>query len=178
MKTIALPLLALCAVLLPFTASQAEEPAKKITVGEFNFTLAAPWQEAENTGMMTKAIIEHPIKDAVALKAMFYHFGSGQGGAVEANINRWIGQFEGTPEVKRDEQTIDGVQVVILTATGTYLDGPPMGGNKTPRPDYQMLASILVGKDAPVFIKLTGPKASTESIHDAFKKLTVSPFEK
>lgn len=174
-----LSLLAIAAALsLPVATTQAEEAPKKITVGEFTFTVASPWQEAQNTGMMTKAILEHPVQDGAALKAMFYHFGSGQGGAVEANINRWIGQFEGKPEVKREEQTIDGIQVVILTATGTYLDGPPMGGTKTPRPDYQMLASIIVGKDAPVFIKLTGPKAHTAAIHEAFKKLTLSPFEK
>lgn len=174
----ALPFLAAAAFLAaPFTA-HAEEAPKVVTVGEFNFKLVAPWQEVQNTGMMSKAMIEHPIKDGDPLKAIFYHFGSGQGGSVEANINRWVGQFEGSPEVKREEQTVDGTQVVFLTATGTFLDGPPMGGTKTPRPNYQMLASIIVGKDAPVFIKLTGPKASTETIHEAFKKLTLSPLEK
>jgi len=180
MKAIALPLLALCVALFVSPAALRAEEAtasKALTVGEFTFKLGE-WKEAQNTGMMTKAILEHEVKDSTPLKAMFYHFGSGQGGSVDANINRWIGQFEGEPEVKREELTFGETKVVILTATGTYLDGPPMGGNKTPRPDYQMLASIIVGQDAPVFIKLTGPKAATASIHESFKKLTVSPFEK
>lgn len=172
MKPFILPLLTLLS-LLPFTAVAADTP-KKLTVGEFTFTAADPWQEAQNAGMMTKAILEHPAAGG-ALKASFYHFGSGQGGDVDANIKRWIGQFEGTPEVKREELDFSGTKVVLLTATGTYLDGPMFGG-KTPKPDYQMLAAILVGKDAPVFIKLTGPKADATSIQDAFKKLATSPF--
>lgn len=163
--------------LLP-TVGSAETATTKITVGEFTFTIVEPWKEAQNTGMMSKATIEHPAKEGAAIKALFYHFGSGQGGSVEANINRWIGQFEGTPEVQREEKNIDGTQVVFLTATGTYLDGPPFGGAKTPRPNYQMLAAIVVGKDAPVFIKLTAPKAEAEAIQESFKKLTLSPFEK
>lgn len=165
------------ALLLP-SPSNAETASTKITVGDFTFTISEPWKEAQNTGMMSKATIEHPSKEGAPVKALFYHFGSGQGGSVEANINRWIGQFEGTPEVQREEKDIDGTQVVFLTATGTYLDGPPFGGAKTPRPNYQMLAAIIVGKDAPVFLKLTAPKADAEAVQESFKKLTLSPFEK
>ncbi len=174
MKAFSLTVFAVAGLFL----STASAEDSKVTVGEFAFKVTAPWTEGQNTGMMTKAILTYPVKDGTPLEAKFYHFGSGQGGNVESNINRWVGQFEGTPEVKKEELELNGTKVVLLTATGTYLDGPPMGGTKTPRPDYQLLGAILMGADAPVFIKLTGPKAATTAASESFKKLATSPFEK
>ena len=164
--------LSVLAVLSFAMVSQAEDA--KATVGEFEFTAPAPWTVAQNTGMMTKAILAYPVEGGAPLEAKFYHFGSGQGGDVESNINRWVKQFEGEPVVQREEADVNGTKVVLLVTTGTYLDGPPMGGTKTPRPDYQMLGAIIVGKDAPVFIKLTGPKAATTAAYESFKKLSTS----
>lgn len=165
------------ALTLTATSSRAEDT--KITVGDFSFTVSAPWKEGQNTGMMTKAVLNYPVEGGTALEAKFYHFGAGQGGDVESNVKRWISQFEGTPDVKKEEVAVaDGSKVTLLTITGTYLDGPPFGGTKTPRPDYSMLGAILVGKDSPVFIKLTGPKASTTAAQEPFKKLATSPFNK
>lgn len=165
----------LLAALVTVTA-RAED--KTVTVGDFTFAVAAPWTEAQNTGMMTKAVLAHPVEGGTPMEAKFYHFGSGQGGDVDANVRRWVGQFEGTPEIKKEELEFSGTKVTLLTLTGTYLDGPPMGGTKTPRADYSMLGAILVGKDAPVFIKLTGPKAAAAAAQASFKKLVESPFKK
>ncbi|CAN5853632.1 hypothetical protein BH11VER1_BH11VER1_19030 [soil metagenome] len=175
MKTLALALFA--AVTFVTTSSKAEDT--KITVGDFTFAVTAPWKEGQNTGMMTKAMLNYPVEGGTALEAKFYHFGAGQGGDVEANIKRWVAQFEGTPDVKKEEVAVaDGSKVTLLSITGTYLDGPPMGGTKTPRADYALLGAILVGKDSPVFIKLTGPKAATTAAQESFKKLATSPFSK
>lgn len=168
------------AAALLFTAVTASVQAedKTVAVGDFNFAVAAPWTEAQNTGMMTKAVLSHPVEGGTPLEAKFYHFGTGQGGDVDANVKRWIGQFEATPEVKKEDLDYSGTKVTLVTIHGTYLDGPPFGGTKTPRADYTMLGAILVGKDAPVFIKLTGPKAATAAATDSFKKLVASPFKK
>ena len=155
-------------------AFSAHAEDKKITVGEFSFTAPAPWTESQNSGMMTAAVLAYPVKEGKPLEAKFYFFGSGGGGDVEANIHRWIGQFEGSPDVKKEEVDISGTKVVLLTASGTFLDGGPMSPVKTPRPDYTLLGAIIVGKDAPVFIKLTGPKAAAAAAQADFKKLVTS----
>ena len=149
----------------------------KFTVGEFSFKAEAPWAESQNAGMMTSKVLDYPVKDGKPLEAKFYFFAGG-GGGVEANLKRWIGQFEPTPEVKQDELTFGENKVILLTASGTFLDGAPMSPNKTPRAGYTLLGAIVVGKEAPVFIKLTGPKADAEAAKDAFKKLVTSPFAK
>lgn len=175
MKTL---ILALVSVLL-FTAASSKAEDAKITIGDFTFTVSAPWKEGQNTGMMTKAVLNYPVEGGTPLEAKFYNFGSGQGGDVESNVKRWVAQFEGSPEVKKEEVTVgDGSKVTLLTITGTYLDGPPFGGTKTPRADYTLLGAILVGKDSPVFIKLTGPKSATSAAQESFKKLAISPFGK
>ena len=145
--------------------------------GEFTFTVAKPWTQGQNTGMMTKAILNYPVEGGTALEAKFYDFGS-QSGGVDANVTRWISQFEGKPEVKREELTLNGTQVVLVTASGTYLDGGPMSPTKTPRPDYTLFGAILVGKDSNVFIKLAGPKADVAKAQDSLKTLATSPFTK
>lgn len=110
-----------------------------------------------------------------------YYFGAGQGGAVEANIQRWIGQFrapDGGPAdqlAKRSTKTVNGVEVEILDLTGTYLfKASPMAPSATPKPGYRMLAAIAKGPDAPVFFKLTAPKKTADSVESEFFKIVDS----
>lgn len=97
------------------------------------------------------------------------------------NLDRWIGQFAGEPEVNEEEMEFDGTKVVMLIATGTYNEssGGPFSGNTTAREDYTMLGAV-VGTDTPryVFLKLAGPKASVAAMKEDFKKLLTSPFTK
>lgn len=112
--------------------------------------------------------------------AIFY-FGPGQGGGVDANVKRWIGQFQapdGGPAgglAKRSKKTVNGIQVDLLHLTGIYLFKPfPMAPQATPKPGYRMLAAIAEGSDAPVFFKLTGPKKTVDAAEEGFNKLVES----
>jgi hypothetical protein len=51
-----------------------------------------------------------------------------------------------------------------------------MMGPKTPKDNYTLLGAIVPGNDAPVFIKLTGPKDALAKISEEFKSLIKSPF--
>ena len=110
-----------------------------------------------------------------------YYFGPGQGGAVEANIQRWIGQFrtpDGRPAnnlAKRSSKTVNGVEVEILDLTGTYMfKRSPMAPSATPKPGYRMLAAIAKGPDAPVFFKLTAPEKTANAVESEFFKIVDS----
>jgi len=149
---------------------------KSLAVGGHTFKLPAPWTQAQNTGMMTKAILNYPAEGDKPLEAKFYDFG-GPSGGVEANVQRWISQFDGKPEVKKEELTFGETKVTLVTATGTYLDGMP-GGAKTPKPDSTLLGAIIAGPDSNVFIKMAGPKAAVAKAQADFKTLVSSPFAK
>ena len=109
---------------------------------------------------------------------MAYYFGPGQGGGVEANIKRWIGQFQapnGGPAdalAKRSTRTVNGMEVTLLDLTGTYLFKPfPMARQASKKPGYRMLAAIVQGKDAPVFFKLTAPAKTAAAAEPEFEKM-------
>ncbi len=156
------------------TSARAEDA--KLTVGQFTFVLPSPWKEVPGTGM-SKAGATYQVEGGSNLEARFFDFG-GPSGGLEANIKRWIGQFEGTPEVKREDLEMNGTKIALLTATGTFLDGAPMSPQKTPRPGYTMLGAVLEGANGSCFIKLTGPKDDVAKIQESFKKLSLSPFAK
>ncbi len=150
---------------------------EKLTVGQFDFIIASPWKKAENAGMMTKAVLAWPVEGGTPIEAKFYDFG-GPSGGIEANITRWISQFEGKPEVKQEELTFGTTKVILLTANGTYLDGGAMSATKISRPDYTLCGAILAGDQSNVFIKMVGPKAVMTKAAAYFKKLVTSPVVK
>ncbi len=108
-----------------------------------------------------------------------YYFGPGQGGGVEANIHRWLGQFlgaDGQPlqasGAKRTERTVNGIAVTTLDVAGTYLFKPfPMAPQAVRKPGYRMLAAIALGPDAPVFFKLTAPDKTAAAAAAAFHEM-------
>ena len=108
-----------------------------------------------------------------------HYFGAGQGGGVEANVRRWLGQFvkaDGSPmtaeSAERSEQQVNGLQVTLLDVSGTYLFKPfPMAPSATPIPGYRMLAAIVQGPDAPVFFKLTAPAKTAAAAEPEFRRI-------
>jgi hypothetical protein len=161
-------------LLLLASVCQADETVK---VADLTFKTPAPWKSVESTSPMRAAILHYPVEGSdKPLEAVFYYFGAGQGGDVEANITRWLGQFEGQPTSKREELPAGDKKVSLVIADGTYLDGPPFGGTKTPRPDYTMLGAIVPGADANIFVKLTGPKDAVAKALESFKALITSPY--
>lgn len=158
------------------SAIRAEE---KLDVAGLTFKFDSPWAAVESSGMFRAGTLQAKVEGAEKpLEAIFYHFpGPGGGGGVEANVQRWLGQFQGTPESKREELDAGGKKITLVTASGTYNDGPPMGA-KTPRENYTLLAAIVPTEDSNVFVKLAGPKDVIAKIMDGFKKMVSSPFAK
>lgn len=169
-------LTSLAVISLAATSSLRAEEAK-VAAGNLNFALpAAGWTSVPTSSPMRAATLQITVEGAEKpLEAIFYYFGPGQGGDTQANITRWLGQFESPPTSKTEELDANGTKVSLVTATGTYMDGAMMGP-KTAKADYTLLGAIIPGPDAPVFIKLTGPKDAVAKITEDFKKLATSPF--
>ncbi len=158
-------------------AVHAEEG--KLAVNGLNFKFASPWAEIQSTGMFRAGTLAAKVEGAEKpVEAVFYSFpGPGGGGDTEANVKRWLGQFQGTPESKREELDAGGTKITLVTATGTYNDGPPMGA-KTPRENYTLIAAIVPAGESNIFVKLTGPKEAVAKLAEEFKKIVLSPFAK
>lgn len=178
-----LSLFALALLFGPLASIQADDDSLKVS--EFTFTYGKPWIRQQVTSSMRAGqLLYEQADDSLAnIELVFFYFGAGGGGGIQANIDRWLGQFEGTPESKTEEVTMGDKQVTLLTAKGTFLEtmgggGPFSGAPKEPKKDYTMLAAILPSTQGDVFIKATGPNASMEAMREAFMKLVESPFAK
>src|SRR5215510_6692441 len=111
--------------------------------------------------------------------AVFY-FGAGQGGSVDANVQRWVAQFEtadGKPLAKptAKKETINKLSVTRLDLEGTYLaSAGPMAPAAVKKPGYKLIGAIVEAPEGPVFFKLTGPAKTVAAAKADFEKLLSS----
>ena len=112
--------------------------------------------------------------------AVFY-FGAGQGGGVNENIQRWIGQFEapgGGPAdklAKTSKSTANGLPVTRVDVTGSYkAAGGPMMQASASKPGYRMLGAIVEGPQGALFFKFTAPAKTAGARQPEFEKLLQS----
>jgi hypothetical protein len=108
---------------------------------------------------------------------MVVFYFQGQGGSVQANIDRWIGQFskaDGTPAndtAKVSKRESHGVPLTIVDVSGTYTGsaGPMMAGG-APKPNFRMIAAVAEHGSGPWFFKLTGPSKTVSRWEASFQK--------
>ena len=160
-----------------FVLASAGLRAEDLKVADLTFNVSEPWKSVPTSSPMRAGTVEATVEGSTtAVHAVFYYFGPGQGGDVDANITRWLGQFQGAPKSSRETLKAGEAEIEIVDATGTFLDGPPMGA-KTPKADYSLLGAIVPAAEANIFIKLTGPKEDIAKLKDAFRALISSPFK-
>jgi hypothetical protein len=94
-----------------------------------------------------------------------YFFGQGQGGSVEANLERWKNQF-GSVIAKTAKRTIHGLPVTTIDASGNYT-----GMGESPKPAYRLLGAIVEGPGGNVFFKFTGPEKIIAANQAKFEQL-------
>jgi hypothetical protein len=132
-----------------------------------SITVPKDWKPQPASGMRqaqwTLAKAEGDPEDA---SLVVYHFG-GQGGSVDANVERWYGQFE-RPDgksvkdsAKVEKKDVSGLKLTIVDVSGTYVAPPMPGqGEKSNKPGQRMLAAVVEGEGGPWYLKLLGPEKS------------------
>ena len=139
-------------------------------VGAFTFTRPSTWKWIIPSSTMRKAQLEVPGTNQEKAEITFFHFGPGQGGGVQANVDRWFAQFQGGPTSKK-EVTEGRTRVFYVQAAGTFQSGMP-GGPTIPMTNYALLGAILADEQSgDVFVKMTGPAAVVESASVLFYEM-------
>lgn len=161
-------------------APAAEAPAT-FQVSEFSFKRPPAWEWVETSSSMRKAQLKVLSADKKeAAEVVFYYFGPSGGGGTQANVERWLGQFQEPKEqikAKVEEVTVNKRKVTYVQAEGTYLSGMP-GGPKTPQPNTMLLGAVLESESGNVFVKMTGPTALTKASATDFKQMVESALKK
>jgi hypothetical protein len=154
----------------------AEEPVS-FTAGDFKFAVPAGWRSEQPASPMRKAELYVPGPEGTgkAGEAIItvFHFGAGQGGTVQQNVDRWFGQFDGDNDVKgaaTAKETIGTVPVTFVRARGTFQSGMP-GQPTTPMEGHALLGAILESPNGDVYIKMTGPAPTVEKAEPAFVQM-------
>ena len=97
------------------------------------------------------------------------------GGTPEANIERWVGQFDNAGKDVRTVKLVHGLKVTIVEVKGAFLGGG-MTADNTPssHPGWALLGAIVEARDMPYFFKMTGPAKSVAAARPAFDALIAS----
>ena len=106
--------------------------------------------------------------------AVFY-FGNSQGGSVDANIDRWVGQFEAVAPPARSEREVNGLKVTLVQIAGAYLaPAGPMMESQGKKDNYRLLGAIVEAPQGSVFFKLTGPAKTVGECKGEFDEMVGS----
>jgi hypothetical protein len=165
--------------------AQDKSDDRSFSVGEGKLTFAVPdgWTKKQPQTRIVEAELATPAAKAGGADAAGGRMTAmGAGGSLQANIDRWVGQFAGeggaavTP--KLDKLNVNGCEVQIVDLSGTYKDtpgGPFAGGKTVNRDNYRMLAAIVQTKDAGYyFLKLYGPKTAIDEAEKGFFEMIKS----
>jgi hypothetical protein len=166
-----LPSLALVLV----TTSLSAESAAGV-----RWTAPAGWK-AEAARPMRAATYTIPAAtgDKAAGECIVSFFGAGQGGTVDANVERWRGQFRGPdgkpPNGQVKTRTVNTLKVTTLDVSGEYTGmGGPMATTSASAPGYRLLGAIVEGPGGNLFFKFTGPARTVAANQPKFEQMLAS----
>jgi len=144
--------------------------------GKFMLTSPKNWVVKEPKSRIVEYEFEVPVAEGDDIPGRVTVMGAG--GGVEANVDRWKGQFKApeSGEVKAEvkEVKVADQPVHIVDIRGTYLDkpGPFVPGPGVERADYRMLGAIISTADAgQYFVKFYGPAKTVTANEPAFKEM-------
>jgi len=145
--------------------------SRKLVVDRLEFVLPSAWVVEQPTSTMRKAQLRLPGDGDSDAELVIYNFGTTPeaGGSVEANFDRWCGQFvqaDGRDSMEvaaRRESQISGMAVHTIDISGRYVAAVRPGNpEKHDKPDHRMLGSVIISPEGKYFLKLLGPSATVE----------------
>lgn len=168
-------------VAAPVQAWQAGDDALAYTIAEEGFSLAAPegWKRVQPKSSIVETEFAIPSEGEGLQPGRMTVMGAG--GSVQANVDRWYGQFaqpdgsDTKSKATAKKVKLAGCDVTIVDISGTYKDapaGPFAGGKAVDRPDYRMLAAIVETPDrGNYFLKFYGPGKTVAKHADGFRAM-------
>jgi hypothetical protein len=142
--------------------------------GAVKWTRPARWTEGPAKQMRTATyLIPAAAGDSEGAEcAVFMNIGGG----IQANIDRWVGQFEKTDATPLQKvQMINGLNVTTIEVSGTFKGGgQAMGQSSGSKSSYRMLGAIAQGPEGEVFFKLTGPAKTVAAAQSEFQAMLKS----
>jgi len=158
---------------VPVSPTWANE-LKTVEARTLTLKVPASWESVATNSQMRAAQFNIPDKDDNAELTVFY-FGGPTGG-VQANVERWIGQFDPQDrELKMSQGKCAAGRFIWVDAIGTWNkpDGPPFAQKTVPTPNSRVVNVIVIeeadGETDYYFLKLSGKKSVVSEQVDALR---------
>ncbi len=184
LRTTLITSFALTLTLIGTASSQEASQATSMELADGKITMQAP-KEWESKTPTFRSITQYEFSapaDAEEEEPTARITVSRSGGSIDANIERWYGQFtqpdgKATKDVAKSEEfEIGGNKVYLVDLSGNFKEsmggGPFAPGRTVMREDYRMLGAIVDTKASGlIFIKMVGPKKVCDKLAEGFKKM-------
>ncbi len=153
----------------------------KVASDKISFTAPGSWQVVPPRNNIVEKEIKVPRvgKDTEDGRLTIM----GATGSIDANIERWYGQFkqpDGSStkdKAKVSKKTVAGQTVHLVDISGMFsgMGGGPFAPKTAAKENQRMLAAIIeTQKHGKYFVKLTGPAATIKANEKGFKSLIES----
>jgi len=159
------------------TVASNASPTNVPANGELTYKVPDGWITEKPTSAMRVAQYKLPKAegDPEDGSLVLYYFGATQGGAVQANIDRWIGQMQqpdgssSKDKAKTDNLTVNGLKVTTVDLTGTFTaEMMPGSGDRHNNADYRLRGAVIETPKGNYFAKLVGPSKTVARWDQAF----------
>jgi hypothetical protein len=132
-----------------------------------SWTVPTGWVAAANPNAMRIATY-HPTADTDVSVAR-------AGGSTDANIQRWVGQFDDAGTDKHSERTVHGLAVKMVEVTGTYSGGGMMANTPSePHRGWALVGAVVETPGTHYFFKMVGPTEQVKAARASFDAMVAS----
>jgi hypothetical protein len=174
MRTLSSALLLALWAALAVPAATAGDVGKPVRLLNLESSVGADWEEQQPTSTMR--LLQYGIPGAGGSGAatfVVYHFGLGQGGSIEANVERWQSQFStadgGPVEPVVTTFKAGELPVTVVELKGSYARSLGMGQRVDAQPDQTLLAAVVETGQGNLFAQMHGPSAAVAVQRAAFE---------
>jgi hypothetical protein len=160
--------------------SQMQQAAEghQNSAGGITWTAPSDWKTGPAQQMRVVTYLISAIEgDVDSAELAVFHF-PGSGGAKDANLQRWAGQFEqadgrnSADLAKIKEMKANGLKITTIELAGIYrVSAGPMMEVKEKKTGYALKGAIIEGPQGMVFFKMTGPEKTVAASGDDFSKM-------
>ena len=148
----------------PLATLKFDAPADWVSKAPSSSMRVAEWSLPKAAGDAEDAILT------------LYFFGASQGGNVQANLDRWIGQMaqpdgrQSKDVAKTSSLTSHGLKISMVDVTGTYVaEVTPGSTDHFNKPNFRQRAGYIDTPGGPYFVKLVGPAKTVDKWNDSFE---------
>jgi hypothetical protein len=163
-----------CLAVLGSALVEAQDSPATINLagGELRLKAPASWtRKRPQTSIVEHEFAAAPSKGDTAEGRMTI---MAAGGGVEANVDRWIGQFTQPDGASTKDRAkikkikVAGEDVHLVDISGTFKDQRGPVAPAVERPKYRMLGAIIATKSGSYFLKFYGPERTIADNESAF----------